>query len=93
MSNSLDPDQADILSGLIWVQTVCKSCQQMTLGDKDVTSAPDHMCHIARSGVHFYDLIILRQAPAQLHRLASLENVGRTSVSITLGFITTSMKQ
>ena len=25
VSNSLDPDQAYILSGLIWVQTVCKS--------------------------------------------------------------------
>ena len=24
-----------ILSGLIWVQTVCKSYQQMTLGDKE----------------------------------------------------------
>ena len=26
----LDPDQAHILSGLIWVQTVCKGYQQMT---------------------------------------------------------------
>ena len=34
MSNSLDPDQADILSGLIWVQTVCKSYQQTTLKNK-----------------------------------------------------------
>ena len=30
MSNSLDLDQADILSGLIWVQTVCKGYQQTT---------------------------------------------------------------
>ena len=30
-SNSLDPDQADILSGLILVQTVCKGYQQTTL--------------------------------------------------------------
>ena len=25
----------DILPGLIWVQTVCKSYQQMTLGDNE----------------------------------------------------------
>ena len=31
MSNNLDPDQAQHLSGLIWVQTVCKSYQQTTL--------------------------------------------------------------
>ena len=30
MSNSLDPDQPDVLSGLIWVQTVCKEYQQTT---------------------------------------------------------------
>ena len=34
VSNSLDPDQADILSGLIWIQTVCNNYQQTTLGDK-----------------------------------------------------------
>ena len=31
VSNSLDPDQAQHLLGLIWVQTVCKGYQQMTL--------------------------------------------------------------
>ena len=34
MSNRLDPDQARhivILSGMVWVQTVCKSYQQVTL--------------------------------------------------------------
>ena len=31
VSNSLDPDQTDILSGLIWVQTICKGYQQETL--------------------------------------------------------------
>ena len=31
MSNSFDPDLADSLSGLIWVQTVCKSYQRTTL--------------------------------------------------------------
>ena len=36
VSNSLDPDQAQQMSGLIWVQTVCKSYQQRTLGDKRV---------------------------------------------------------
>ena len=40
MSNSLEPDQGlswpDILSGLIWVQTVCKGYQQMTLEDKEL---------------------------------------------------------
>ena len=30
VSNSLDPVQADILSGLIWVQAVCKINQQTT---------------------------------------------------------------
>ena len=30
MSNSLDPDQDDVLSDLIWVQIVCKGYQQMT---------------------------------------------------------------
>ena len=31
VSNSLD-----VLSGLIWFQTVCKSYQQTTLGDKEL---------------------------------------------------------
>ena len=36
MSNSLDPDQARrIVSGLIWVQTVCQGYQQTTLVDKE----------------------------------------------------------
>ena len=30
VSDSLDPDQARFLSGLIWVQTDCKGYQQMT---------------------------------------------------------------
>ena len=30
-------DQADILSGLIWVQTVCKCYQQMTMADEELT--------------------------------------------------------
>ena len=33
----IDPDQARRLSGLIWVQTVCKGHQQMTLGGKELT--------------------------------------------------------
>ena len=36
MSNSLDLDQAQRLSGLIWIQTVCKGYQQTTLVDKDL---------------------------------------------------------
>ena len=31
----LDSDQANSLSGLIWVQTVCKSCQQIFLPSAD----------------------------------------------------------
>ena len=31
-SNYLDPDQADILSGLFWTQNVCKGYQQVTSG-------------------------------------------------------------
>ena len=38
MSNSLDPDQARPSVGLIWVQTVCKSNQQTTLGDSQPLS-------------------------------------------------------
>ena len=30
MSNSLDPDRADVVSGPIWIQTDCKGYQQMT---------------------------------------------------------------
>ena len=37
MSNSLDADQVDDLSGLIWVQTVCQDYQQTTLVDKGLT--------------------------------------------------------
>ena len=33
----IDPDQARRLSGLIWVQTVCKGHQQTTLGGKELT--------------------------------------------------------
>ena len=36
-SNSLDPDQAQLLLGLIWVQTVCKGSQQVTLVGKKLT--------------------------------------------------------
>ena len=39
MSHSLDSVQAlqnDILPGLIWVQTVCKAYQQMTLVNKEL---------------------------------------------------------
>ena len=31
----MDPDQANILSDLIWVQTVCKGFQQATLVGKE----------------------------------------------------------
>ena len=37
VSNSLDPDQARHLSGLILVQTFCKSYQQTTLVGKELT--------------------------------------------------------
>ena len=36
MTKSLDPDQADILSGLIWVQTVCQGNKQTTLVGKEL---------------------------------------------------------
>ena len=35
VSNSLDPDRPDILLGLIWDKTVCKSYQQTTLVGKE----------------------------------------------------------
>ena len=34
VSNSLDPEQAQQMSGLVWVQTVCKGYQQKTLEGK-----------------------------------------------------------
>ena len=37
VSNSLDSDQADVILGLIWVQTVCKGSQQTTLVGKELT--------------------------------------------------------
>ena len=37
MSNKLNPDQAEVLSGLIWVQTVFKGYQKMTLGGNELT--------------------------------------------------------
>ena len=37
VSNSLDPDQAILLSVLIWVQTVCKIYQQMSLVGKELS--------------------------------------------------------
>ena len=33
--SSLDADHADVLSGLIWVQIVCKGNHQMTLASKE----------------------------------------------------------
>ena len=36
VSNSLVPDQTDVLSGLIWVQTVCICYQQMTQVGKEL---------------------------------------------------------
>ena len=36
VSNCLDPDQTDILSVLIWVQTVCKVYQQTTKVDDSI---------------------------------------------------------
>ena len=36
LSNSLDPDQARHLAGLIWVQTVCKRYQQTALAGKEL---------------------------------------------------------
>ena len=38
MPNSLIQIRPDILSGLVWVQTVCKSYQQTTLGDKELNA-------------------------------------------------------
>ena len=35
MQSSLDPDHVDVLSGLIWVQIVCKGNQQTTLVSKE----------------------------------------------------------
>ena len=35
VSSILDPDHADVLSGLIWFQIVCKSYQQTTLVGKE----------------------------------------------------------
>ena len=39
--NSLDTDQARHLSGLIWVQTVCKGYQQRTILSKELVISDD----------------------------------------------------
>ena len=36
VSNSLDPEQARQMSGLVWVQTVCKGYQQKNLEGKEL---------------------------------------------------------
>ena len=45
--SSLDPDQPDVLSGLIWVQAVCKGYQQMALVGKDLNKQEDPRVWIA----------------------------------------------
>ena len=53
VSNSLDPGQPNVLLGLIWVQTVCKGYQQMTLGDKSsLEILHDQSFHISMEMVH-----------------------------------------
>ena len=47
MSNSLDPD---LLSGLVWVQTVCKSYQQTTLVDEELRAAALKFCMLIKDG-------------------------------------------
>ena len=56
--NSLDPDQAHILLGLIWVETVCKSYQQMTLVGKQLNYEWDsedffHLCETVSHAINF----------------------------------------
>ena len=60
VSNSLDPDQARRFVSLIWVQTVCKGYQQMTLVGKEWIEFHWSMitrCHIQStilsSGIRF----------------------------------------
>ena len=43
----------DILSGLIWVQTVCKGCQQTTLVGKELTDLNPFMPNGIPRTVHF----------------------------------------
>ena len=60
VANSLDPDQADNLLGLAWVQTVCKGCQQTTQGGKKLRiilfiSQPKHVVVAPRNIIHILE--------------------------------------
>ena len=46
MSNSLDPDQADLLSGLIWVQAVCIGYQQTKSSAKPLNNKKSYGIYI-----------------------------------------------
>ena len=45
VSNSLDPVQADILLGLIWVQTLCQWLSAEALVDKDPYGISQKLIH------------------------------------------------
>ena len=68
----------DIMSGLIWVQSVCKSYQQTTLGDKalkahaDLSSKARGLNFGPRIHLHPYDVYTSSEGSgksAHLHRL------------------------
>ena len=44
LSNSLELDQANVLSGMIWVQTVCNVYQQTTLEGKGLIDIIQCIC-------------------------------------------------
>ena len=50
VSNSLEPDQ--VLSGLIWVQTVCKGYQQMIKVATSGERVKNQMLDIQNGGAH-----------------------------------------
>ena len=55
---SISLDRADVLSGLIWFQAVCKSYLQMTLGDKELTCLTSWLTAIIKKSAVCYIFLV-----------------------------------
>ena len=81
MSNSLDHDQARHLSGLIWVQTVCKGYQQTTLVGKVKT----------RTYLHF-QVLCGNKSDLESERQVTKDEGSELAKKLNIPFIETSAK-
>ena len=81
MSNSLDHDQARHLSGLIWVQIVCKSYQQTTLVGKVKT----------RTYLHF-QVLCGNKSDLESERQVTKDEGSELAKKLNIPFIETSAK-